>query len=47
MNMLSPGEQPRSRPVTPREVMALLLVCAVAAVFLILQGSKLNEYRLY
>lgn len=45
--MLSPGEQPRAQPVTPRKVVAVLLLCLAIAAALVLQRDVLTEYKLY
>lgn len=44
---LSPGEQPRSRPESPRRILALLLVGAVLIAFILLQRDLFKEYLRY
>lgn len=45
--MLSPGEQPRTRPVSLPIVFLLLCLCAGIAAWLFSQAGNLKEYRLY
>ena len=45
--MLSPGEQPRTRPLSLRRVFLLLCLCAGIAGLLLSQAGNLREYKRY
>lgn len=47
IDMLSPGEQPRSKPVNPLRITLAVLACLVVAAGLFSQKRYIKEYQLY